>query len=469
MAFRLAFPNVPEAPEPGDESLLQRDVHAERNDGISPTKLRHHTVGVQDLHSQKEVVAAFLPDLVLREIIHDARLATGATGAFIGLIWDHEIVCQATSGSNAGKFVAYLNKDHRIVDSCLRKASLQHCPDSEASEELDTSVCRYLGARSIVLIPIMDETNERVGILGVFSFQAGAFSNAHIVALQNLTGRIANAMALADRGAPVSPVEATAPAPSNPRKLASIRGQLRFPRAPLAATVWRWSMWIFGIVGIVLASWMLGRAISQRAMQTQAKGPSPTASDAVYVSSAHPSNGQIDANPAKNYRFSGSVKPATEIQAAHEPKKKPNRSQRKLPDLEIENALDDASSESSVSTKGSDEPNTEAAAPGKAGAADKLSASAVLIPETVALDHLVERVKPDYPEDAKAQHSQGTIVLDVAVGRDGQVESVSPVEGNARLLASAAEAVGKWRFTPLIRNGRSVRFRSQITLHFDLP
>jgi TonB family protein len=215
---------------------------------------------------------------------------------------------------------------------------------------------------------------------------------------------------------------------------------------------------------------MLGRALSQRATQTLAKGPSATTSERVYTSSARGLFGQDNTNFVQSYRFAGSVKPAAQVPAAHETKKKPNRFQQKLPDLEIENALDDASWDSSAITKSSGEPTTEAV-PGRAGApaADILSASAVSIPETVALDHLIERMQPDYPEDAKAQHVQGTVMLDVVVGRDGQVESVSLVEGNARLLASAAEAVGKWRFTPLIRNGQSVRFKSHITLHFDLP
>jgi TonB family protein len=141
-----------------------------------------------------------------------------------------------------------------------------------------------------------------------------------------------------------------------------------------------------------------------------------------------------------------------------------------VPDLEIQNDLDDASSESWLITKSSDEPTTEAAPrESSTKAADTLSASAVLIAEAVALDHVVERVKPDYPEDAKAQHVQGTVVLDVVVGRDGQVETVSLVEGNTRFLVSAAEAVGRWRFAPLIRDGRFVRFKSHITVYFGLP
>lgn len=472
MVFRVAFPNGTEARDPGRKGLLRPEADAKSNLGVSLGKLRHGVVGAaQDPSSQGEIPAVLAPDSLLREIVQNARLATGATGAFIGLVREHEIVCQATSGSNAGKFVSYLNRDHRIVDSCLRADSLQRCPDSYRSDELDANVCRYLGARSIVIIPNLSETRKNRWILGIFSSQPDAFSSAHVAALQNLNACIADAMAQAVRGTPVTPAEASAPAPSEPRKLVLIRGQLRFHRSPRVAMLRRSSIWISGIFAIaLLGSWMLRHAISQWATLTWAKGPSAVTSQAVYVSPGHPSFAEVDTNPVKSDRFAGSVKPATDVAAAHETRKKPNRSQQKVPDLEIQNDLDDASSESWLISKSSDEPTTEAAPrESSTKAADPLSASAVLIPETVALDQVVERVKPDYPEDARAQHVQGTVVLDVVVGRDGQVETVSLVEGNARFLASAAEAVGRWRFAPLIRDGGAVRFKSHITLHFGLP
>jgi TonB family protein len=460
MVVRLAFSNVTEAREPGDVSLLRPEAPAEWNDGVSPTNLREGTVEAH-LGSQEKVAAVLAPDSVLLEIVQHARLATGATGAFIGLLPNHEIVCQATSGANAGKFVAYLNRDHRIVDSCIRAAALQRCHDPELSEELDTNVCRYLGARSVVIIPILDETNEKVGIFGVFSSQVDAFSSAHIIALRDLTRRIADPMAQADRGTPLSPVEASAPARSYPRKLAFFRSQLRFPQGPPTVTARRSSILIFGVFVVVLfGSWMLDRLINQRAKQT--KEPSAVTSAAVY---ANPSFGKVGTNPVQSNRFEGSVERTPDVPTVPEPKKRPH-SQQKLPDLEIENALDDESSESSAITKSSEEAT---AGEDSAKAAHTQSASVALIPEMVALDHVVERVKPEYPQDARAQQVQGTVTLDVLVGRDGAVESVSLVEGDGRFLAAAAEAVSKWRFTPLIRNGLPVSFRSHITLYFDWP
>lgn len=92
-----------------------------------------------------------------------------------------------------------------------------------------------------------------------------------------------------------------------------------------------------------------------------------------------------------------------------------------------------------------------------------------MIPETVALDHLAERIEPDYPEDARAQRLQGTVIVDMVAGKDGEVEGLSLVDGDPRFLASAVKALRRWRFNPLIRYGHPVSFETHITVHFALP
>jgi TonB family protein len=92
-----------------------------------------------------------------------------------------------------------------------------------------------------------------------------------------------------------------------------------------------------------------------------------------------------------------------------------------------------------------------------------------VVPEKTALDHVAERVEPHHPAAPNAEPVQGTAIVDVVVGGNGQVEVVRPVSGDPRLLVSAAKAVHKWRFTPLLRNGQSVSFESNITFYFALP
>jgi protein TonB len=160
-------------------------------------------------------------------------------------------------------------------------------------------------------------------------------------------------------------------------------------------------------------------------------------------------------------------------------KKIPARSELHLPDLEIENALDDASPGSLVSesvdafkadeTSTVTAPRPEEADKPAATNGDSSPASPVMVPEKTALDHVAARVEPHYAAVPNFQPVQGTAIVDVVVGSNGRLEVVRPVSGDPRLVVSAAKAVRKWRFTPLVRNGQSVSFESHITFHFALP
>jgi TonB family protein len=491
MGLHSTSPNFPEAREPREENPLQGKQRAGSHHGRSPRATGDSAIGPQDRDSQPKVVVADLAlDWVLQEIVQHARLATGATGAFIGLVRANKMVCQALSGSNASEFVAYSNRDRRMVDSCLRTSSLQLCRDSEAFEELDGRACRHLGARSVVLVPIPVETEEKLGIFGVLSPQVDAFSNANIAALQSLSRRIAGAMEQVDQCTPVSSGDAAAQIRPNPCNVLPIRTRLlRAAQRPVAVST-RSSLRVLGILAVVLlVGWTLTRVINQWAMHASAKTSAPV-SQAASVGSADVTSQSASSSSASNHAsaspghspaVAAAVKPVTKPRPAHKAIKKiPARSELHLPDLEIENALDDASPGSfvseSVDPPKADETSTIAAPrPEEADKrsastnADATPASPVVIPEKTALDHVAERVEPHHPAVPGAEPVQGTVIVDVVVGSGGQVEVVRPVSGDPRLLMSAAKAVRKWRFTPLVRNGQSVSFESYLTFHFALP
>jgi len=494
MGLHSTSPNFPKAREPREQNPLQGKDRAGRHHGRSPRATEDSATGPQDRGSQQKVVAADVAlDWVLQEIVQHARLATSATGAFIGLVRANKIVCQALSGCNASEFVAYLNQDRRMVDSCLRTGSLQRCRDSEASEELDGRACRHLGARSVVLVPIPEETEEKLGIFGVLSPQVDAFSNASIAALQSFSRRIADALEQADQCTPVSSADAAAQIRPNLGNVQPIRAQLlRALERPVVVSR-RSSLWVLGILAVVLlVGWTLTRAMNQRAMQASAKTSAPVpqaasvgsaavTSESGSSSSASPLSNHAGVNPGQSPAVAAAVKPATEPPPAHKAIKKiPARSELHLPDLEIENALDDASpgslvAESADAFKADETLTVAAPRPEEADKkpasrnADSTPASPVLVPEQTALDHVAERVEPHYRAVPNAQPVQGTAIVDVVVGSNGQVEVVRPISGDPGLLASAARALRKWRFTPLVRNGQSVSFESHITFRFALP
>ncbi|MGB8597500.1 MAG: hypothetical protein WCD48_18535, partial [Candidatus Sulfotelmatobacter sp.] len=120
-------------------------------------------------------------DLVLEQIVYQTRLSTCATGAFIGLLRNGQMLYRAMNGATSAEFVAYLRRDPRVVDACLSTSSMPHVHNSDNSSDLDVSVCRSLGARSIVLFPVLNETPEKLGVLGAFSPQADAFAAGDLV------------------------------------------------------------------------------------------------------------------------------------------------------------------------------------------------------------------------------------------------------------------------------------------------
>jgi TonB family protein len=91
-----------------------------------------------------------------------------------------------------------------------------------------------------------------------------------------------------------------------------------------------------------------------------------------------------------------------------------------------------------------------------------------LSPE-VAEGSLFYRVEPEYPEDARRQQMQGSVVLDVRMGRDGAVQTVNLVSGQGLLAEAAIAAVKQWRFKPRMVKGQPAEMQTKVILNFKLP
>jgi len=81
---------------------------------------------------------------------------------------------------------------------------------------------------------------------------------------------------------------------------------------------------------------------------------------------------------------------------------------------------------------------------------------------------LLERVEPEYPSLAVRAQVQGVVILEAVVDRNGRVEDVRVLRSIPLLNAAAIEAVRKWRYSPLLLNGRAERFVLTVTLNFSL-
>jgi TonB family protein len=91
-----------------------------------------------------------------------------------------------------------------------------------------------------------------------------------------------------------------------------------------------------------------------------------------------------------------------------------------------------------------------------------------LLPDA-AENALVHRVEPVYPEEARRQGIQGTVVLDLHIGKDGAVRKVDLVSGPSLLADASTAAVKQWQFKPHSIDGREVEMQTRTTLSFTLP
>lgn len=82
---------------------------------------------------------------------------------------------------------------------------------------------------------------------------------------------------------------------------------------------------------------------------------------------------------------------------------------------------------------------------------------------------LLYRVEPDYPEAARRQNIQGSVVLEVRIGADGSVQDVRVASGPPLLAQAASDAVKQWKFKPHLVNGSPVEMQTMVTLNFRLP
>jgi protein TonB len=90
--------------------------------------------------------------------------------------------------------------------------------------------------------------------------------------------------------------------------------------------------------------------------------------------------------------------------------------------------------------------------------------------EPVAVTEAAERAllsdQPaiEYPANAKGQ--QGTVTLQVLIGRDGAVQDAKFIQGSLAFARTAIDGVKLWKFKPYSMNGRPVSVQTTMTLAF---
>jgi TonB family protein len=95
-------------------------------------------------------------------------------------------------------------------------------------------------------------------------------------------------------------------------------------------------------------------------------------------------------------------------------------------------------------------------------------AQPIVVSSQVASAHLVQRIEPIYPEEARERYIQGEVVLEAVVAKDGTVKELRLISGDSQLAAAASAAVQQWRFRPYEQRGKPADFSTRLTVNFRL-
>jgi protein TonB len=81
---------------------------------------------------------------------------------------------------------------------------------------------------------------------------------------------------------------------------------------------------------------------------------------------------------------------------------------------------------------------------------------------------MTSKERPKYPEDARNQHIEGVVVLDVEIGKDGAVCDVALISGHPMLAQAAIDAVRSWKYRPYLLNGEPIEVETSAQVNFTL-
>jgi TonB family protein len=426
----------------------------------------------------RELASDLALEIVFNEIVEQACLATGATGAAIALKRDEEMICRATSGSTAPDLGSPLDTSAGLSGECIRTLRTQRCDDVLTDPRADVAASLRLGVRSVMVMPLF-RGEELLGVFELFSSRACAFGDRDERTLEALASRTLASLERAAQppvethpvleraGALGSGVEGSESdtqvqaegdqdAATNTGILAAGEGRAGRNGLDVITSV----LAVAVLACAVLLGVLLGRHLGAPNKKTRLHPASRSA-----VSAAAPAVGAAGSATSRKVSEAGPPPPP-----AVSSKPRVNSAVPPGGLLVFENGK---------------EVFRMAPTPGESGAAaadhaigmqraaslepEKKQQTVLELPPAEVDSSLLHRVDPKYPDEARQHQIQGAVVLEVHINPDGAVEAVHLVSGPPQLMQAATDAVKQWRFKPRTENGEEVRMHTLVTLNFQLP
>ena len=83
----------------------------------------------------------------------------------------------------------------------------------------------------------------------------------------------------------------------------------------------------------------------------------------------------------------------------------------------------------------------------------------VRVSESVSKAFVVKKVPPAYPQEARDQRVEGTVVMKAEINTEGDVTELTVVSGPALLAPAAVEVAKQWEYRPYVLNGEPLNFK----------
>jgi len=96
------------------------------------------------------------------------------------------------------------------------------------------------------------------------------------------------------------------------------------------------------------------------------------------------------------------------------------------------------------------------------------SDSPILLGSDVTPPERILYVQPVYPEIARKSRTAGVVIMEIVVGRSGDVTEVKVFKSHPLFDAAAVEAVKQWKYRPAMLGEKPVRVFMTIRVEFNL-
>ncbi len=441
-------------------------------------------------------------EIVLNEIVVQACLSTGATGAAIALERDGEMVCRASNGETAPALGSRLDSASGLSGECIRTRHIQRSDDVADDARVDHEASQRLGVRSVMVMPLI-RGEKLLGLFELFSSQPQAFGERDERTLEALAARIFSTLeraALPRPGAAPASTQAQSTAGGNKVETPVHEPVAITERSRMAAqaidaeTVPADSMGAHSAIGhaatagLLAEDWVAADSVARdssergvevltwalrgavlvcaivlglllgRHLPTQKAVVHSAAPPAAAVKIPETTSVAADTNAPPQKQEAAEASPPPPAPAKSVAKDLPAGGLRIFENGKEIFSVPPGQSGTAQNPAGSVE---------RAASAEPDNSIAPL--PTVAGGTLLYRVEPEYPEEARRQGIEGAVVLDVRIGGDGAVQNAQLVSGPPELAQASVGAVKQWRFQPRRVNGHAAPMQTRVTLDFKLP